>query len=280
MVRSPQTIARSGTDHFHLQFYRNNGFVMTVDGAERLVDAGQISMLDLSRPVTLRTDGVDNMSVMISRDMLLPLIADPNDVHGLVLPHDSEANIAIREHLEDMWLQGAHLTVKEGLELSHSTVAMLAGIIRANSQNRAVTRTELRKSQFRTICRRIDQQLSDPMLDAASLARQFHMTRPTLYRMFEPHGGISKYILHRRLAGVFRDLSDPSQASERIATILYRWGFSNQTAAGRAFRAAYGMTPSEARSQALENHQAGRIAGKNAFDVTEGIPASVKAFES
>jgi AraC-like DNA-binding protein len=279
MVRSPQTIARTGTDHFHVQFYRRNGFVMTIDGAEQRVAEGQIAMFDMSRPITLHTDGVDNLSVMISRDLLSPLIADPADVHGLVLRHDSEANIAVREHLQDMWSQGPHLTVEEGLELSHATTALLAAVIRANSQSSAATRAELRKSQFRAICRRIDRQIGDPSLGPTALAHHFHVTRPTLYRMFEPHGGIGKYILGRRLTGVFRDLSDPLLERDQIGAILYRWGFSNHTAAGRAFRAAYGMTPSEARSQALEVHPAER-SGKNAFDLTKDIPASVKAFES
>jgi AraC-like DNA-binding protein len=280
LVRSAQTVARSGTNHFHVQFYRSNGFTVVIDGAEQQVQPGQICMLDLSRPVTLTTRGVDNLSAMIARDLLLPLIADPADVHGLVLPLDSEANVAVREHLEEMWAQGSNLTVAEGLEVSRSTAALLAGVIRANSQNRASTRAELRKSQFRAICRRIDQQIGNPDLDPATLARQFHVTRATLYRMFEVHGGINKYILGRRLAGVFSNLADPSQAQEQIATILYRWGFTNHTTAGRAFRSLYGMTPSQARAQALANHQAGVISGKNAFHVTAELPPSIKAFES
>lgn len=277
--RTPQTIARTGTDQFHVQFYRRNGLVMTVDGAERRAGVHDVCLLDLSRPAALRTDGIDNLSAIISRDLLLPLLADPGDVHGLVLRHDSEAGVAVREHLEDMWQQGPHLTVGEGLELAQATADLLAAVIKANSQSHTQTRAALRKSQFRAICRCIDRQISDPELGPASLASQFYLTRPTLYRMFEPHGGIGKYILGRRLTGAFRDLSDPLRAHEQIASILHRWGFANHTAAGRAFRNAYGVTPSEARSQALDIHQAGGVAGETAFDVPDELPARVKVFE-
>ncbi|MEW5687849.1 MAG: helix-turn-helix domain-containing protein [Pseudomonadota bacterium] len=279
MVRSPATVARTGVDQFHVQYYREGGFVMTIDGAERRVEAGDICMLDLSRPVTLRAERVDNLSAMVARNLLAPLLADVGDVHGLVLGRDSEAGIAVRENLDEMWGQGPEATVAQGVALSHSTAALLAAVIRANSQSRVATRAELRRSQFRSICRRIDRQIGDPDLGPAVLARDFHVTRPTLYRMFEPHGGIGRYILGRRLTGVFRDLSDPAQAHLGVAEILRRWGFANHTAAGRAFRAAYAMTPTQCRARARALHRTGRIAADKAFDIPAEMPASITAFQ-
>lgn len=279
MVRDPGLIARSGVDHFHVQFYRSHGFILTLDGAKHDVRPGDICMLDLSRPVAICTPGIDNLSVIVERDLLLPLLADAGDVHGLVLSRDSEAGVAVREHLEEMWLQGPELTVAQGLDWSHATAALLAGVIRANSQSRAATRVELRKSQFRAIRRRIDRDISDPDLGAAALVSQFFVTRPTLYRMFEPYGGIGKYILGRRLTGVFRDLSDPSLAQEGIAVVLHRWGLENHTVAGRAFRAAYGVTPSQCRSRALELHRAGGGVSGAVFDIPPEMPANVQAFQ-
>lgn len=278
MVRDSQLIARTGVDQFHVQYYRTHGFVLTLDGAERAVRPGDICMLDLSRPAALRTDGIDNLSVIVSRDLLAPLLAEAGDVHGLVLPRDSEAGVAVREHLEEMWRLGPDLTVEQGLAWSRSTAALLAAVVKANSQSRAATRVELRRSQFRAICRRIDRDIGDPDLGPAVLARQFFVTRPTLYRMFEPHGGVGRYVLGRRLTGVFRDLSDPSLGREPIAAVLRRWGFENHTAAGRAFRAAFGMTPSNCRSQALARRAAGGALGEAVFDIPAEMPAHIRAF--
>jgi AraC-like DNA-binding protein len=183
----------------------------------------------------------------------------------------------VREHMDEMWGQRTELTVAEGLDWSRATAALFAGVINTNSQSRAATRIELRKSQFRAICRRIDRQIADPGLGPASLTRDFYLTRPTLYRMFEPHGGIGKYILGRRLAGVFRDLSDPALMDRAIAEILRLWGFTNHTATGRAFRAAYGLTPSACRLQARDLHRAGAIAGRAVFDLPSDTPAKIEA---
>lgn len=278
MVRSPKVIARTGADQFHVQFYRTHGFTLTLDGAEQRVQPGDICMLDLTRPASVRTDGIDNLSVIVERQLLMPMLADPGDVHGLILRRDTEAGVVVREHLEEMWRLGTELTVEQGMAWSRSTATLLAAVIRANSQNRAATRAELRKTQFRAISRRIDLQISDPDLSPASLARQFFVTRPTLYRMFAPHGGIGKYILGRRLTGAFRDLSNPSLAHEQIASVLRRWGLESHTAGGRAFRAAYGVTPSECRAQAMKILRTTGLAASPAFDIPPEIPANVAAF--
>lgn len=277
MRRGSQLIASSGVDQFHVQVYRSGGYVMTIDGAQTRVEAGDVGLLDLSRPVDLDIDGIDNLAAIVERNLLEPLLADVADVHGLVLRGDSEVGVAVREHLQEMWLQGPALSPAEGREWASATAALLAGVIRANSQSLATTRAELRRSQLRAIRRRIDRDLGDPRLNAVVLAGQFHVTRPTLYRMFEPHGGIGRYILGKRLTGVYRDLSDPAFSQEPIAPLLRRWGFENHTAAGRAFRAAYGMTPTRCRARAAAEHRAG--AARTTFDVPAQIPANVAAFK-
>lgn len=277
MTRSPQTIARTGVNQFHVQFYKSHGFIMTLDGAEHQVAPGDVCLLDLTRPVMIRTDGIDNQSVIIERELLEPLLADPGDFHAVILRRDTEAGVAVREHLEEMWRQGSELTVAEGLEWSRATAALLAAVVKAGSQHRAATRAELRKSQFRAIRRRIDRDISDPTLGPATLTAQFFITRPTLYRMFEPYGGIGKYILGRRLTGVFRDLSAPSLAHEKVATIMRSWGLENHTTAGRVFRATWGMTPSECRRRALALHESGTVPGADAFRIPEEMPVEIAA---
>lgn len=279
MVRDARLIARSRVDHFHIQYYRGNSFTMIADDVERQVEAGDICMLDLARPAMLKTERIDNLSIIVERGLLAPLLADVDDVHGLVLARDSEAGVAVREHLDDMWRQAPDLSIAQGLELSHSTAALLAAVIRSNSQSRAVSRAALRQSQFRAICRRIDRRIANPGLGPDMLVRDFHITRPTLYRMFAPHGGIGRYILSCRLIGIMRDLSDPSLAQEKIDAIVQRWGLTNHSAAGRAFREAYGMTPSQCRARALESHKNGRIAGASSFDIPSVIPLNVAMFQ-
>jgi AraC-like DNA-binding protein len=278
MVRDADVIARAPADHFHVQFYRTRSHVVIIDGVERRLEPGDICIFDLSLPVTVIADGIDNLSAIVERSLLAPLLADRDEVHGLIVRRGSEAGVAVREHLEDMWSEGTRLSVRQGNDLSRSTAALLADVIRANGQKRAATGGELRKSQLRAICRRIDRQIADPGLGPDMLIRDFHVTRPTLYRMFEAHGGIGRYILGRRLAGVYRDLAHGSLANGTIDSILRQWGFTSHTAAGRVFRDAYGLTPSALRSQARSRAADRLPVGANAFDIPSEIPARVAAF--
>ena len=278
LVRDPRVIARTGVNHFHVQYYRASGFTMTIDGIERQVEPEDVCMLDLSRPVTLRAEAIDNVSAIVDRGLLAPLLADADEVHGLVLGRNSEAGIAVREHLDDLWRRSPELTVAQGIELSRSTAALLAGVIRASAAYRSETRAELRRSQYRAICRFIDRQIADPDIGPDTLVRAFHVTRPTLYRMFAPHGGVGRFVLGRRLTGAFRDLSDPSLSDMTIDAILRQWGFTSHTVAGRAFRKAYAMTPSECRFRALDVFAHVRATAAHAFDIPPEIPANVAAY--
>ena len=47
--------------------------------------------------------------------------------------------------------------------------------------------------------RYIDKHLDSPRLSADAIARCFGWSRATLYRLFEPDGGLMKYIQRRRL---------------------------------------------------------------------------------
>jgi hypothetical protein len=53
-----------------------------------------------------------------------------------------------RQHVEDMWRQGPHLNVVEGLEMAHVTPVSSRAVIKANSQSHTQTRAALRRSQI------------------------------------------------------------------------------------------------------------------------------------
>ena len=57
---------------------------------------------------------------------------------------------------------------------------------------------------------------------------------------------MAAHILRRRLDRSLADLM-AAHRSQRIADIAHRWGFRSEAAFSRAFRSAFGMTPSNAR---------------------------------
>lgn len=112
------------------------------------------------------------------------------------------------------------------------------------------------------ILRCIDERLDDPALGCDMLQEIFFVSRPTLYRMFQPLGGVSRYIRNRRLAAARRRLREEPERS--ITWLLYDLGFVSERQFQRAFLARYGLSPHRWRAQSTR--PAGRQAGRHGGD--------------
>ena len=99
----------------------------------------------------------------------------------------------------------------------------------------------------------IDARLADPDLAPATIAGEHYISRSYLYRLFEDEGeSVWETIRTRRLERARRDLVDRSLSDESIHQIASRWGFVSKSHFSRAFRAAYGQSPSDLRREAAD----------------------------
>ena len=78
-----------------------------------------------------------------------------------------------------------------------------------------------------------------------------------LHQVFQDEGTtVSTWIRTRRLERCRRALEDPMSAGVPVARIAARWGFPDAAHFSRVFKAAYGVSPSAARNQALADRPA------------------------
>ncbi|QKW37119.1 helix-turn-helix domain-containing protein [Actinomadura sp. NAK00032] len=104
---------------------------------------------------------------------------------------------------------------------------------------------------LRAIQEWIEARLHDPALCPAAIAAAHHVSVRQLYRVFRPAGTtVARYVRARRLENCRRELGDPFLGTQRIGAIANRWGLPDAAAFSRAFRAAYGETPSAYRARA------------------------------
>jgi AraC-like DNA-binding protein len=74
--------------------------------------------------------------------------------------------------------------------------------------------------------------------------------------VFQPAGTtVARYVRARRLENCRRELGDPFLGTQRIGAIANRWGLPDAAAFSRAFRAAYGQTPTAYRARATGLHR-------------------------
>jgi AraC-like DNA-binding protein len=89
----------------------------------------------------------------------------------------------------------------------------------------------------------IDSNLARSDLAPALLEKNLPLSRSSLYRLFEPLGGVRNAILQRRLERAMRVLLTGTTARPPLRAIARDHGFSSEQQYSRAFRERFGITP-------------------------------------
>ncbi|MCP8938237.1 helix-turn-helix transcriptional regulator [Alsobacter sp. SYSU M60028] len=108
----------------------------------------------------------------------------------------------------------------------------------------AASATAFAKERVR---RAILRDIASSRLTPARLAFAAGLSRSALYRLFEPEGGVARYVRNIRLSLAHAALQDPASSHKTIAMIAEEHGFPDPPEFSRAFRAQFRITPSEVR---------------------------------
>lgn len=108
-------------------------------------------------------------------------------------------------------------------------------------------------ARFAAIRHSIRDNLTAPSLSLERVARANGISPRYVQRLFEREGdSFSDFVRRERLAHARRMLTDPRHAGRRILSIAFECGFNDITTFNRAFRRAFGTTPTEARGAAVK----------------------------
>lgn len=245
--RNPQTIARSGIDHYLVQIYEEGRFGSHVEGNDMVVETGDVWIVDLSRSVQNEQVSFRSTNLAIPRSVLAPLLPDPDALHGLKLSGASATGGLLSRYLTDLSRQAKTMTPDEAVSVARSTVHLIAGCVGPSIEAAGLAREGLGAAVLGNMKSYIETELANPDLGPDHLCKTFAVSRATLYRLFTPYGGIQGYIRQRRLARCFHDIASPQNASRRISEIASHWGFTNDTSFSHMFRQSFGISPREAR---------------------------------
>ncbi|MEU4229060.1 helix-turn-helix domain-containing protein [Nonomuraea sp. NPDC026600] len=96
----------------------------------------------------------------------------------------------------------------------------------------------------------IQRNLGDPALSPKTIATGQYISVRSLHRLFQAHGlTVAGWVRARRLERCRADLADPLQWFRPVHAIAARWGFTNRAHFSNLFRAAYGVSPLNYRTE-------------------------------
>lgn len=252
--RSPAHIAATGLDLFLIQLFVEGGDERVCWRAEARVGAGDIGIADLTRPVTTVARDFTNLSFVVPRTMFTDLVPDVDSLHGLVLRGATTAGRLVGEHMRAVWSHAPLMSMQDSPIVAKGMVGFLATFANATDSGSERTAVAALADKLITIRRYIDRNLASPDLGTVHLCEKFGLSRASLYRLFEPLGGVADYIRKRRLQRTFAELTAPKHRHRTLAEIAHAAGFKDSSTFARAFRTSFGMSPNEARILAAAGH--------------------------
>ncbi|MEU2965912.1 AraC family transcriptional regulator [Streptomyces ardesiacus] len=256
--RTPQLIRQSDPEMYAVGLILRGQQVIIQDRREAALSAGDLVVYSTSHPyataVEVGRDTAASVVVQIPRDAL-PVSSNRVD---RILARRWPGHGGIGGLLAGFLTRAATDTApyrpadsqRLGGVLVDLITAWLAHHLDAEDQTPAESRQHM---QFLQVQDFIHRHLGDADLCPSTVATAHHMSLRTLHRLFHAHAHgttVASYIRYQRLSSARRDLADPRLATSPVRAIAARLGFPHPADFTRAFRARYGITPSDYRTYA------------------------------
>ncbi len=256
-VAQARTAARISTDNvrdfvFHVAV---DGIVETVTGTHQPRKSAQfvpgVLALDMNQQMRMsRPSSARVLAFFLPRAMVESAIPDAESIHGQVLTYTSPLTHLLRGHLLTL---GQCLSSMSAADAEHALRTCANLLIAAFGKQARLSegaRAATRAAMLDQVKRYVQANLHHEKLSPDGILQTFQLPRPTLYRMFEPEGGLGAYIRNCRLREAADDLIRFPHGS--VAEIAYGLDFNSHSDFTRAFHRAYGMSPQEFRGLELD----------------------------
>lgn len=245
LIRSTRAVRRSPTESLKVCAMRRGRCTIEQSGRELTVVPGEFALYDTAIPYRLTFQDLWQCEVMTAPSKALntpPAALDKARKHpwssttgaGAVLTQFISSCASLREP-----------TAATSNHLAAAGASLLAGIVLEDFDPAADRPEGLFRHQIESF---IDRRLQDPGLSLESIASSHHVSIRTVQRLFAGSGkGLTGLVRSRRLQATRRDLADPRSAHLPIADVAARWCIHDAQWLAKAFKAEFGMSPSEYR---------------------------------
>lgn len=202
-----------------------------------------ILALDMDQPCTIRGFHGRVLLLFVPRALVEKSCPDAASLHGrwihatdpltrLLIEHV----VALKKTIVGLSKEEAHQSFLTAVELIVAAFCRQAGLA-------GNARAAVRAAVYGQVRRHVEANLHDPNLSPDSVLASLHLSRASVYRIFEHEGGLAAYIRNRRLRMAADELVRfPHVEVQDVASGL---GFNDASSFTRAFRRAFDISPRE-----------------------------------
>ncbi len=243
-ARSDATVRHDQIDHFGLFVQGKGTRHCRIGSDEEVLGEYDVQITDFAQADVSSASAGNSGTLYLPRDLAEGILPNISSFHGRVL-RDSMATLFAR-HVLSMGTHLPHLPASVLPNLTQATTEMAVACLQSLASGSWEMNSAVVFAMRRRVERYIESQLEDPELTPASVAHACDMSRSTLYRFFEPHGGVMTYVKQRRLHRI-RSILIANVDARSLAGISEDYGFQSGGHFSREFRREFGYPPGEVR---------------------------------
>lgn len=243
--RRTEEIRRNPVEFIFVNFQLEGSCVVRQDGRESLVQSGDFSIVDTTRPYFLDfRDDWRVLSFRVPRTPFLAKLAAPRDAMARCLSGAHGAGLVATRFAHSLQDLDDNLSEVSQESLSTALTCVVTATLGSMPETREQDRSSLRLATRSAVEGYIADHLADPSLSPHTIAARFRMSRRSLYSLFEASPlSVSGMIRALRLDRSAQDLLRPNRPS--ILEVALRWGFNDLSHYSRIFKRRFGASPRE-----------------------------------
>ncbi len=242
-LRRDRRRVEAGPDHYMVQLYRSGRFQGAVAGRPVSASPGTVTLIGRRNLLDGMLHRADVVGIAVPCAHLHGL---PLAEHGLLF--DAVRNRLLAARLSDIYRRLPTLPRDEASDLADEFVAFLRRLLDGSRAVDVLDGRELDGGLMALARMIVRANLSRPDLSPEFIAGQMKVSRATLYRLFEPEGGVMHFVRDERLRAVRDALADPME-TRTLSRLAEVFAFSSISQLSRSFRTRYGVPPQAWRGE-------------------------------
>ncbi|MFE0458976.1 helix-turn-helix domain-containing protein [Kitasatospora sp. NPDC058965] len=256
--RTPALIRRCDPEQYQLGLVTGHPMWISQHRNDSGALSGDLVLWDTSRPYRAGApqapagSGAVQVVVLQLPRAALPLRSDRLDrLLARRIPGGTGMAAVLAQYLASLSEHAGDCTAQERERLGRVAVdlaaACLAQQLDAYAELPVATREQVLRERVHAF---IEHNLGDPGLTPQVIADRHHLSVRGLHLLFrgEPRS-VAATVRARRLERCHADLGRPDLLDRPIHAVAARWGFTSPAVFSRAFREAYGLSPTELRER-------------------------------